>query len=102
MYEQILYDVSDPIATITLNRPAQLNAWTQHMAAEVKHALARAEEDDPGGVHALLRLGLLDRVGGGDSFASALIYGLNACDDTQQALEFAVAASCLKHSLLSR
>lgn len=42
---------------------------------------------------------IVDRVGGGDSFASALIYGLNAYDDWQQSLEFAVAASCLKHSI---
>lgn len=45
MYEEILYDVKDPVATITLNRPAQLNAWTDRMAAEVKHAMARAEAD---------------------------------------------------------
>ena len=43
---------------------------------------------------------IVDRVGGGDSFASAFIYGLNAYDDRQQSLEFAVAASCLKHSIL--
>lgn len=43
---------------------------------------------------------IVDRVGGGDSFAGGLIYGLNACEDRQQALEFAVAASCLKHSIL--
>lgn len=43
---------------------------------------------------------IIDRVGGGDSFASALIYGLNAYEDKQQSLEFAVAASCLKHSIL--
>ena len=43
---------------------------------------------------------IIDRVGGGDSFASALIYGLNAYEDRQQSLEFAVAASCLKHSIL--
>ena len=43
---------------------------------------------------------IVDRVGGGDSFASAMIYGLNAYDDRQQGLEFAVAASCLKHSIL--
>ena len=43
---------------------------------------------------------IIDRVGGGDSFASALIYGLNAYNDRQQSLEFAVAASCLKHSIL--
>lgn len=42
---------------------------------------------------------IIDRVGGGDSFASALIYGLNAYDDPEQALAFAVAASCLKHSI---
>ncbi len=42
---------------------------------------------------------IVDRVGGGDSFASGLIYGLNAFSDRGQALEFAVAASCLKHSI---
>lgn len=42
---------------------------------------------------------IVDRVGGGDSFGSALIYGLNAYEDRQQSLEFAVAASCLKHSI---
>jgi enoyl-CoA hydratase/carnithine racemase len=45
MYEQIRYEVSDPIATITLNRPQALNAWTQRMAAEVRHAVAQAEAD---------------------------------------------------------
>ncbi len=42
---------------------------------------------------------IVDRVGGGDSFASALIYGLATYEDRQRALEFAVAASCLKHSI---
>ncbi len=45
-------------------------------------------------------LPIVDRVGGGDSFASGLIYGLNAYpEDHQKALEFATAASCLKHSI---
>lgn len=43
---------------------------------------------------------IVDRVGGGDSFAGALIYGLNAYRDRRQALEFAAAASCLKHSII--
>lgn len=43
---------------------------------------------------------IVDRVGGGDSFASAFIYGFNAYEDRQQSLEFAVAASCLKHSIM--
>ena len=43
---------------------------------------------------------IVDRVGGGDSFAGGLIYGLNTYESRQQALEFAVAASCLKHSII--
>ncbi len=43
---------------------------------------------------------IVDRVGGGDSFAGGLIYGLTALPSHQEALEFAVAASCLKHSIL--
>jgi enoyl-CoA hydratase/carnithine racemase len=45
MYEEIIYEVADPVATITLNRPKSLNAWTQRMAAEVRHAIAQAESD---------------------------------------------------------
>lgn len=44
---------------------------------------------------------IVDRVGGGDSFAAGLIFGL-ICDDfpsAKEALEFAVAASCLAHSI---
>lgn len=44
-------------------------------------------------------LQIVDRVGGGDSFAGGLIYGLASGKMAQQALEFAVAASCLKHSI---
>ena len=42
---------------------------------------------------------IVDRVGGGDSFGGGLIYGLNTYADEQTALEFAVAASCLKHTV---
>lgn len=44
---------------------------------------------------------IVDRVGGGDAFAAGLIYGLNHLSHDQEALEFAVAASCLKHSIPS-
>jgi len=42
---------------------------------------------------------IVDRVGGGDSFGAGLIYGNLQCMPPQEALEFAVAASCLKHSI---
>jgi 2-dehydro-3-deoxygluconokinase len=42
---------------------------------------------------------IVDRVGGGDCFAGGLVYGLLTEPTPQDALEFAVAASCLKHSI---
>jgi len=42
---------------------------------------------------------IVDRVGAGDTFAAGLIYGLNNLSNDKEALEFAVAASCLKHSI---
>ena len=42
---------------------------------------------------------IVDRVGGGDCFAGGLIFGLLHLPSHQDALEFAVAASCLKHSI---
>ncbi|MFA5449595.1 MAG: sugar kinase [Clostridia bacterium] len=42
---------------------------------------------------------IVDRVGGGDSFGAGLIYSLLQNHDAQKAIEFAVAASCLKHTI---
>ncbi len=42
---------------------------------------------------------IVDRVGGGDSFGAGLIYALLSGYESQKAIEFAVAASCLKHSI---
>ncbi len=45
MYSEIIYEVADPVATITMNRPDRLNAFTTRMLAEIRHALAEAEKD---------------------------------------------------------
>ncbi|WP_107630679.1 sugar kinase [Agathobaculum massiliense] len=45
------------------------------------------------------RVHIVDRVGGGDSFGGALIYALLSQYDNQKAIDFAAAASCLKHSI---
>jgi len=42
---------------------------------------------------------IVDRIGGGDSFSAGLIHGLLTLPGDQEALEFAIAASCLKHSI---
>jgi len=46
MYDEIKYEVDGPSAIITLNRPEALNALTNNMMEELKHALATAEADD--------------------------------------------------------
>ena len=45
MYDEITYAVEDPVAVITMNRPDRLNAFTNRMLAEIRHALAAAEQD---------------------------------------------------------
>ncbi|MET0146331.1 MAG: enoyl-CoA hydratase-related protein [Ilumatobacteraceae bacterium] len=44
-YEHILFEIEDPVAVITLNRPDKLNAWTSTMAREVRDAVGLAERD---------------------------------------------------------
>ncbi len=46
MPTDLIYDVADGIATLTLNRPDKLNAWTAQMAAEVRAAMESAEADE--------------------------------------------------------
>ena len=46
MYEELIYEVEDPIATITLNRPERLNALTGRLLDEIRHAIAAAEVDE--------------------------------------------------------
>jgi enoyl-CoA hydratase/carnithine racemase len=45
-FSEILYELREGVATITLNRPERLNAWTSVMEAELRTALGRAAEDD--------------------------------------------------------
>lgn len=44
-YQAITYEVDDPVALITLNRPEALNAWVPRMDHEIRDAIARAEAD---------------------------------------------------------
>jgi enoyl-CoA hydratase/carnithine racemase len=45
VYDDIRYEVDDPVALITLNRPHALNAWTERMDGEIRDALTRAAAD---------------------------------------------------------
>src|SRR5262245_55621200 len=54
-WQQLLYKAEDRVATITLNRPDRLNAYTQVMSAELREAFAAADADD--GVRAIVLTG---------------------------------------------
>lgn len=45
-FQEVLYETDGHVATVTLNRPAKLNAWTLRMSQEVREAMRRAADDD--------------------------------------------------------
>ncbi len=75
--------------TLRESKSADQNGWSACACDGKKFYLSRRYEISD----------IVDRVGGGDSFSAGLIYGLNAYVNTEDALSFAVAASCLKHSI---
>ncbi len=75
--------------TLRESRNASHNGWSACLNNRREFLLSRHYEI----TH------IVDRVGGGDCFAGGLIHGLLHLDRAQEALEFAVAASCLKHSI---
>lgn len=76
--------------TLRESRSADINGWSACLNDRNEFYVSK---------HYEIR-DIVDRVGGGDSFSGGLIYGLNNCDTLMDALDFAVAASCLKHSVL--
>ncbi|MHB8890716.1 MAG: PfkB family carbohydrate kinase [Candidatus Limnocylindrales bacterium] len=74
--------------TLRTSVSASLNHWAGMLYDGDVH-VSRSYEIHP----------IVDRVGGGDSFSAGLIYGLLTGWDSQRCVEFAAAASCLKHSI---
>lgn len=75
--------------TLRESRSADRNGWSACLRDRKGFHISRQYEITD----------IVDRVGGGDSFASAMIYALDTYDSRSDALDFAVAASCLKHSI---
>ena len=78
------------VITLRESRSADVNGWSAvlHNRKDFHHSRAYEITD------------IIDRVGAGDSFAGGLIYGMLTYNDDARALEFATAASCLKHSII--
>ena len=85
------YDFETVAITLRESHSASRNGWS---------AILHDDRDCKSPVRSTkYEIQLVDRVGGGDSFASGLIYGLLEKENTKDALEFAVAASCMKQTI---
>lgn len=82
-------NLSRQAITLRESRSADHNGWAAVLHCRREFLVSRHYEISD----------IVDRVGAGDSFAAGLIYGLRAYGDDAKALEFATAASCLKHSV---
>jgi 2-dehydro-3-deoxygluconokinase len=75
--------------TLRTSVSASINRWAGMLYDGKRHYVSRSYEIHP----------IVDRVGGGDSFTAGLIFGLVQGFDLQACVDFATAASCLKHSI---
>jgi 2-dehydro-3-deoxygluconokinase len=81
--------ISTVAITLRESRSADRNGWSAVLLGRSGFRVSRKYEMED----------IVDRVGGGDSFAAGLIFGLLEYGDEARALEYAVAASALKHSI---
>ncbi len=77
------------VSTLRESRSASDNGWKALIYDGTEFYESKHYEISP----------IVDRVGGGDSFSGGLIHGLTKWNDPKKALEFAVAASALKHTI---
>ena len=82
-------DIKKIAITLRESHSASYNGWSAVLNNRKEFLISKKYE-----IH-----NIVDRVGGGDTFAAGLIYGLNNLDNNKETLEFAVAASCLMHSI---
>ncbi len=82
-------DIKKIAITLRESHSANYNGWSAVLNNREEFIISKKYE-----IH-----NIVDRVGGGDSFAAGLIYGFNNLHSDRETLEFAVAASCLMHSI---
>jgi 2-dehydro-3-deoxygluconokinase len=83
------FDLRYVATTLRTSISASINHWAGMLYDGTRHYVSRSYEIHP----------VVDRVGGGDSFSAGLIYGLLRGLDMQSCVEWAAAASCIKHSI---
>ncbi len=84
-----MFDLRFVATTLRTSISATVNNWAGLLYDGTDHHVSRTYEINP----------IVDRVGGGDSFSAGLIYGFLQGMGAKSCVEFAAAASCLKHSV---
>jgi 2-dehydro-3-deoxygluconokinase len=93
-YEEVAKKLTDRFGfkkvaiTLRESHSASRNGWSAMLYVDGKSVFSRKFD-----------ITIVDRVGGGDSFAGGLIFSLLRGDSAEKAINFAVAASCLKHTI---
>lgn len=82
------FDFSHVAITLRESHSASVNTWSALLYAEGAASFSRSYQ-----------IQIVDRIGGGDAFAAGLIHGVCGGMTAQDTVEFAVAASCLKHTI---
>ncbi|NLZ69437.1 MAG: sugar kinase, partial [Spirochaetales bacterium] len=82
-------NISVVAVTLRESKSADTNGWSAALSGKTGFYLSRHYNITD----------IVDRVGGGDSFAAGIIYALSHFEDENYCINFAVAASCLKHSI---
>lgn len=85
-----IYGCKNVAITLRKSYSASRNGWSAILYDSETQKCCKSAEYD---------IQIVDRVGGGDSFTAALIYGLINNKDNQYVVDFAAAASCLKHTI---
>lgn len=85
---QARFGIKDVAITLRESHSASHNGWAGMFWTAGQAVFSKSYE-----------IQIVDRVGGGDSFAAGLVWALLAKKPAQEAIDFAVAASCLKHSI---
>jgi len=82
------YNLKAVATTLRESINASINNWSALLYTNSKAYISKKYQ-----------IQIINRVGGGDSFSAGLIYALQSGKDSQNAVEFAAAASCLKHTI---
>src|SRR6266478_3065413 len=95
-FDEIIYDKKDRVATVTMNRPEKMNAWTPKMGAEMRTAMMDAERDSE--IGAIIVTGAINGACVGLGFTTCLYQDIRiASENARMGLIFVQRGLAIEH-----